>query len=1850
MNWANKMNKNSGKVMMHLHGNKLGRLIRGGLAITAFALAAQSSLAGPSAVPSTATRVAAQILPAHPAVAKGQSVTQLGDGRWLLLGGDGRNKIVDMRTGAATALADNLFQGRMGHTATLLPDGSIIVLGGTDADGNVINSAELFDPASASVTSLGQQALIARTGHSATVLTDGRLFIAGGVDARGNSVPEAELYNPLTRQSEQFNQRLDAERSAHLAALLPSSKVLMWGGVDARNQARQDGELFDYEDSAVRAVLPNQAEQLAATLGAPGQPSVVDSLPAADTTGFNVDDRLVVRFSKRMAVASLNTETVTLIGPTGVISVKPVPVENGVLLFVTPRQQLLPASRYTLFIKGAKDEAGNALPFTAIGFGTAQIGVKTPAQDMIVGQPLTGSGAKDTASQPPQASGTAATVPALAAGKGAPGKGVGGADDDDEWHPEPAKHFHGQWTTGHQVSKMQALPPLAAGPGETALAGQTMTLRGRAISKVSLKIDGHEAETDETGRFLVTGLTAGKHVLTIDGNHTGRGARYGHYETQVDIKAGTTNVLDFTIWLSKLDKAGDLKIPSPTTKETVLTTPRIPGLELRLPAGSVIRDRDGKIVTELNMTAIPTDRPPFPIPGVGVPVYFTVQPGGAIIQNVKGEKLQGARLIYPNFAHAAAGARIDFWNYDARSKGWYVYGKGTVTPDEKQVVPDPGVAIYEFSGAMISNPSNAPDVAPPCGPDVACGGDPVDLYTGLFFRENTDLVVDDVVPLEIRRVYRSHDYASRAFGTGSNLSYDIFLVGQISPWSSVDLILPNGGKVHYPRTSSGTGYSDAVYTAPVRGTKYDGSTISHTGSSSCYWKLQFKDGASMCFPESMNSTNARAAAVTSMTDRFGNTITMERNGNHDLRRVTSPNGRWIEFTYDTSRRITDAVDNAGRTLKYEYDANGRLIKATMPDSTFEVYTYTASAKSNMATVQDQRGHTMVTNIYGTYTCQGTDGQVSSNCGDGPVTKQTYADGKTNLFRYMTSSSRTTGLLVGNPLSLNGEPVNGGVAATEVTDERGIVKRVEFDVNGLPTNVIEAFGLPEQRTTTTERDANSLVLSRTDGLGRKTKFDYDSMGNVLSKTYLAGTANEVKVTMTYTPDNLLETITDALLHKTTMTYDLQGNLVDIKDANGNHVQFAYEGQGRRSKITNGEGKSWTLNYIGADLVSMVDPLNNMVTRYADNAGRTQAITDPLGNESQLFYNKASRVSQSTDPLGNSTSMLYDQNGNLAQVTDAKSNVHEFGFDDRDYANKYVDPLTKAESVLYDGNHNLTQRTDRKGQITTYTYDNLNRLKQIRYQDGSTVTYTLDAANRIRKIVDSLNGTIDYTYDDFDRVTSSATAKGTVSYTYYANGLRKTMTVSGQPALRYTYDDGNRLTRIDQDAAPSNNNVAQSVRFVYDKANRRTQTTLPNGMTVNYGFDDAGRLTSIIYKNPQGTQIGDLNYRYDAAGRRMGMGGTFARVSLPDSTAVDALVDKANRLTSWNGQTLTYDDNGNLTNDGTNNYMWNARDQLVQIKDGSGQVTATFSYDALGRRQSKTVNGTSTGYVYDGLNIVQELSGTAVDNSLPANVRANYINGAVDEVFAQLSGTGTDAKIMSYLTDALGSTIRLANSLGNKVVDYTYDTYGNTTADAVVNNPFQYTGRENDGNGLYFYRARYYAPGYARFISSDPLGLDAGINTYAYVGGNPLSYKDPLGLNPAAGALTGAEIGSFAGPVGTVIGGLIGAGVGWWIADKIGNAIFNEGKDGPSVPIDLPDKIPDFDFDKPDQCPVDNKGNTWPWKGKPPQGGDKGGYKNPNGPESIHPDLGHGGDIGPHWDFNDRNGPGYRIYPDGTIRPK
>jgi RHS repeat-associated protein len=163
--------------------------------------------------------------------------------------------------------------------------------------------------------------------------------------------------------------------------------------------------------------------------------------------------------------------------------------------------------------------------------------------------------------------------------------------------------------------------------------------------------------------------------------------------------------------------------------------------------------------------------------------------------------------------------------------------------------------------------------------------------------------------------------------------------------------------------------------------------------------------------------------------------------------------------------------------------------------------------------------------------------------------------------------------------------------------------------------------------------------------------------------------------------------------------------------------------------------------------------------------------------------------------------------------------------------------------------------------------------------------------------------------------------------------------------------------------------------------------------------------------------------------------------------------------------------------------------------------SFGYDGYGRRTGKTISSTTTNYLYDGANSVQELSGTTPT--------ANILGGlGIDEVFTRTDSTAT----ANFLKDALGSTIALTDPSVSSLATYAYEPFGNTTVTSGSSaNSYEYTGRENDGTGLQFNRARYYSPTLQRFISEDPTGIAGGINVYAYAGNNPLSFTDPFGTD-------------------------------------------------------------------------------------------------------------------------------------------
>ena len=169
----------------------------------------------------------------------------------------------------------------------------------------------------------------------------------------------------------------------------------------------------------------------------------------------------------------------------------------------------------------------------------------------------------------------------------------------------------------------------------------------------------------------------------------------------------------------------------------------------------------------------------------------------------------------------------------------------------------------------------------------------------------------------------------------------------------------------------------------------------------------------------------------------------------------------------------------------------------------------------------------------------------------------------------------------------------------------------------------------------------------------------------------------------------------------------------------------------------------------------------------------------------------------------------------------------------------------------------------------------------------------------------------------------------------------MTVVGQPTVSYGWDNANRLIGITQ-------GTTTSIPFGYDNADRRTTLTLPNGIVLTYGYDNDSRVTAMTW-TLAGNAVGDLEYAYDADGRVTQKTGSFAQTKLP-VTVTGNTFNAANEMTAFNGTPMTYDANGNLTNDGTNTYSWDARNHLVGI---AGSSTSSFVYDAERPARSKAI---------------------------------------------------------------------------------------------------------------------------------------------------------------------------------------------------------------------------------------------------------------------------------------------------------
>ena len=297
-------------------------------------------------------------------------------------------------------------------------------------------------------------------------------------------------------------------------------------------------------------------------------------------------------------------------------------------------------------------------------------------------------------------------------------------------------------------------------------------------------------------------------------------------------------------------------------------------------------------------------------------------------------------------------------------------------------------------------------------------------------------------------------------------------------------------------------------------------------------------------------------------------------------------------------------------------------------------------------------------------------------------------------------------------------------------------------------------------------------------------------------------------------------------------------------------------------------------------------------------------------------------------------------------------------------------------------------------------------------------------------------------------------------------------------QHTFDALYNITKIQT--------ANETLTYTHDKTGLIT-----NKNNTNYTYDAIGRLT----------QAGTDSFNYDKAGN-----------NLNDNAVYNPL---NNRFKQSDLYTITYDAMGNiktkynkLTKE-TTYYTFNARNQLIsytkQDENNRTVKRLEFTYDAFGRRVSKTEDGITQKYLYDGDDIVAILDS---NNQVIATLTHDE---SIDTPLSITNANGT----FYYHRDHQGSIVALTDSSGQVVESFAYDNhYGaiiDHTKTVETNNPYGYTGREVDADDLYYYRARYYDPTLQRFLSEDPIGFASGdFNFYRYVGNRPSSLVDPLGL--------------------------------------------------------------------------------------------------------------------------------------------
>lgn len=691
----------------------------------------------------------------------------------------------------------------------------------------------------------------------------------------------------------------------------------------------------------------------------------------------------------------------------------------------------------------------------------------------------------------------------------------------------------------------------------------------------------------------------------------------------------------------------------------------------------------------------------------------------------------------------------------------------------------------------------------------------------------------------------------------------------------------------------------------------------------------------------------------------------------------------------------------------------------------------------------------------------------------------------------------------------------------LTHSGGEQLTLTWDEEGHISSVTNSLG-----DTTTYRYDRGHLVQVTDYLGDSVSYEYsDTLLHALTR--VIGT-NGVSEQFTYNERGLLEssalgeagsplanygtitlsygdngevTVTDIYGATTTYYYDNKGQVRRAVDVNGNALTYGYDDKGNLVSFTDQAGNSSAYTYDAAgNMLSSTNALGYRITYTYTEQDKLDVLTDALGHQTDYDYDARGNMTAITYADGSMETWSYDTRGNASSWVNRRGGTVRYSYDSagRLTARRYEDGTTVSFS--YDERGKLLSATDTEG-TTRYSYDERERLVRIDTPQGHSLSYGYDEHDNRTSMTDEHGNSTLYAYDGFGHLTRVSDGEGKLitAYTYDQGGRLTTEDRGDGTQVLYTYDKSGQATSITTLTAAGE--TLSFIRYEYDKTGLRTAMHTQDG-SWRYTYDKVGQLTRAVFTPAAGSTLAaqDLRYEYDAAGNRTR--------SVVNGQETLYTVNALNQTTAAGDTAYQYDADGNMISrtdaEGTTLYTWDAENRLIGVQTAAGDVYA-YTYNSAGDRVAETHNGITTQYLYDPAgygNLVAVYDADSGEQSR-TYTHGNGLIGFEDA----LSGR------YWYQGDALGSVTGITDGSGNLIATYSYDPFGTTlSATGSIDNPFLWTGLwglSTEQTGLLSMRARSYDTTTGKFTSADPIGINGGVNIYAYCGNNGVSLVDPEG---------------------------------------------------------------------------------------------------------------------------------------------